>query len=261
MKESESKKKFLKYAVKTEKQRSKLSNFYRKHLMSPLWGFLVEFFLRYIDYKKYENVVKVDLWDETVARFTDVRKTILVYLKPKRLYYIEFVKEFCDRFHELYHMKNEFVINDNILNWPFKRESLEAIIDVSTSDHLDARDFSVLMKKYYKSLKKDGYIFLLHLNREYFNMKNFLKGETDYPTYTRNEKDIDKVIKDNGFEIISKRFYFPFLFDPYFASQEIYFRTLFLLHLVLGNLIFYIITYIFNSRKTNIFIGYLLKKE
>jgi hypothetical protein len=260
MKKSKDKIAFFNYALKTEKNRISTSIFYRKNLMSPLWGFLVEYFIRFIDFKNYQNIVKLDLWDETVAKFTDIRKTILFRLKPKRLYYIEFVKEFCTRFKTLYHSKNEVVINDNILNWPFEKESLDAIIDVSTSDHLNLQDFDTVIGKYSNSLKRNGYLFLLHLNEEYFNIKNFLKRETGYPTFARDENTIDAIIRKHGFAIIKKRFYFPFLLDPYFSSQELYFRILFIGHLILGNLIFYLITYLLPFKKTNIFIGYLIKK-
>lgn len=260
MKEQETKAIFLADALRSEKEMTKTHRFYKKHLINHYWGFLVEYFLRFIDDVPYENVVKLDLWDETVAMFTKIRENILKHLKPKRLYYIEFVKEFCDRFKRLYKTKNEKVINDNILNWPFEKNALDAIIDVSTSDHLDSRGFDKLIGEYHRSLRKGGYVIMLHLNKEYFNIKDFLKEEADFPTFPRDEKTIDAILRKKGFKIVSKKFLFPFLLDSSSRSSSIYSKMLLLSHQIFGNITFYMINEIITSKSQNIMIGYLIKR-
>jgi len=254
----ERKRLFLRFG--NEYEETSVQNFYRYHVVNPYWGFMIKYFLRYIDCKPYDKVMKLDLWDETVAMFTDIRKNIIKFLKPKKIYYIEFVKEFCNLFKKMYNSKNEVAINDNINNWPFGNCIFDAIIDISTSDHLNLKEFKKFIADCQKTLAPGGYLVLLHLNKNYQNMGNFLNVETKYINYPRSDKLIEKIVQENGLKIIKKKYFLPYLFDTSLISLHFYMRMHLFFYKIFNQLYFYLISTLLGSRQLNIFVCYLIQK-
>lgn len=262
MKTADRKNLFL-HLAKGSAEETAISKFYREQLVNKIWGFFIEYFLRYIDYKPYERVIKLDLWDETVMGFTDIRKNILRFLKPKNMFYIEFVREFCENFRKNFATKKETMICEDIRNWPFKGEFFDAIIDVSTSDHLTVNEFKSLIKDYRRTVKENGYIVLLHFNKNYFNIKNFIKTEGDPELfYTLNHKTVEKIIEENDLQIMKKTHIAPFILDTSLRTSEFYYRFLLLCYLLIGRLSFYLFTEFFSKyEKLNIMTAYLIKRR
>lgn len=254
---------FLNEAIKFEKsKKTRHYKLFKKYLYSPLWAFIISKMLRYIDFKKYDKVVKLDLWDEAVTFHPDVRKTIIKMLKPKKLYYIEWVKEFCFNFSK---KKGNFehIINGNVIEWPFKDNSLDVIIDLSTLDHLKKEEIKKTLKEFYRSLKKGGFLVFVYANKEYINVKEFFKFE--FYTNPLYPNEIKKIIKEIPFKIIYEDFSFPVIFDSKFSPLSVYFMAflswLFLYRVKLLSLFFYAIDKFFNKyEKINVFSCFLLTK-
>jgi SAM-dependent methyltransferase len=254
---------FLKKAKDSWKKRPillKAMRYYRKWIIERDWEAILTLLLRYIDYKKYKTVVKLDLWDEVVL-FAPLRKEIIKKLKPDKLLYIDFVKEFSIKFNKIYNSKNEIPIVGDIKNWPFKDNSIDVIVDMSTSDHLKLKDFKKLIGEYKRTLKPGGFLLLYHLNNEYYFIKKYLSRETSFPTYPRSPTTIETILKKNNFEIVRKFYLFTFLTSSALEMSEIWRRAQFILSLFIGKNSFYLFHLIFGGEKLSSMLGYLVRKN
>lgn len=233
---------------------------YYKKLIERDWEAILALLLKYIAYKNYRVVVKLDLWDEIVL-FAPLRKEIIKKLKPTKLLYIDFVKEFSIKFRKLYRSKKEISIVGDIKNWPFKDNSIDVIIDMSTSDHLKLKDFKKLMREYKRTLKPGGFLLLYHLNSEYFFIKKYLAREAKFPTYPRASKTIERILAKNGFEIVKKFYLFTFLTSSALEMSKIWRRVQFIFSLFMGKYAFYLFHLLFGGRKLSSMLAYIIRKK
>lgn len=237
----------------------KAIGYYIRGIRDRYWESIMSLLLKYIAYKNYRVVVKTDLWDEVILR-DPIRKEILNELKPKRLLYIDFVKEFSMMFKKIYKSNKEIPIVGDIRDWPFKENSIDVIVDVSTSDHLRLKDFKKVIREYKRALKPEGFLLLYHLNSEYFFIKKFLAREAKFPTYPRASRTIEKILMGNGFEIVKKFYLFSFLTDSALEMCELWRRILLILSLFMGEYSFYLFHLVFGGRRLSAMIGYVIRK-
>lgn len=228
---------------------------------NDIWRSSALYFLRYLDFKKHDKILKLDLWDETIADFLSIRNSLITILKPEQIYYIEISKLFCKKFKKKFNSNFEYPTNGNIINLPFKNNSLDVVIDVSTSDQVQDKEFAGVIAELNRVLKRGGYLILFCLNNEYFNIENY-KKQFNFTRYSGNIEQIEYILRENNFKTIKKRYFFPFIVDTGFISSVFHIRFLFLLSKLFGDCLYIFLQFLpsVGSKNNNSIIGYLIKK-
>ena len=172
---------------------------------------------------KKSIALKVDLWNETVEQ---TREFSEIYKKAKfgKIIFCEINKELCKLYKK---KKGEFVINGDILFLPIKSNSLNVILDISTSDHFPLKKFQNILKEYSRVLKPNGLLILFHENKDYYLINELNKDRPlSIPYYPRKDITIEKLLL-NYFKIRRKVFLFSLIFDPFLGSLlRVIFRIL-----------------------------------
>jgi SAM-dependent methyltransferase len=198
-------------------------------------------------------VLKTDLWNEVIATHRSLTEPLQA-VKPKRIIYIEREKELCKIFSQ--NNKKSEIINGDISRIPLKEESVDVVIDISTSDHLPIHKFKRCIREYRRVLKKGGKLILFHFNKDYFNVKYQKRIEEKIlPSFPRKDEEVENIIKKTGFCIHWKGFLIHCLDDTLVGLMVLFSLKLFKL-----DRLYDFISYRLNSRLLSLQIGYLCHK-
>ncbi len=107
---------------------------------------------------KHINLLKTDLWNEGIRTEREVLNS---YQNNKRfnLYGMDVSRLTCN----LAHGKNKKIniIQGSIRNLPFRAGFFDAVLDLSTLDHVPENEVSGIIQEYKQVLKKDGILVLI----------------------------------------------------------------------------------------------------
>ena len=111
------------------------------------------------------SLLKTDLWNEGVEYQRDILGRYQNY-KNFNLYGIDISLVVCS--HARSKIKNIYVIQGDIRNLPFKNNSFDILLDLSTLDHIPENQIIDVLQEYKRVLKKDGILVLIFWYNSFF---------------------------------------------------------------------------------------------
>ena len=155
------------------------------------------------------SLLKTDLWNEGVEYQRDILGR---YQNRKNfnLYGIDISPVVCS--HARSKIKNIYVIQGDIRNLPFKNNSFDILLDLSTLDHIPENQIIDVLQEYKRVLKKDGILVLIFWYNS-FSVKYILRARESVTQYYFSLKVKNNVKK--RFDIIEEYCIGTLLCIPY----------------------------------------------
>jgi len=144
---------------------------------------------------KIGNVLKTDLWNEGVEPERDV----LSHFDMPNLVGMDISKLVCLKAHK--RLQELRVTQGDFRQLPFKGQSIQAIIDLSTIDHVSESDAARVIQDYTRILSQDGVLFLAYAQNTPFACMYWGNMEG---VYVFNASTIGKELRKH-FDIIEDR--------------------------------------------------------
>jgi len=176
----------------------------RAHIWKSI---LSRIFSEYADRAKTESgtILKTDLWNEIVDKNKDFTEDMNNTFSPESIIYVEKNEEFCKKF---LCDKNCEVVNSSISDIPLNSESIDLILDISTSDHLEEEDFKRAISEYSRILKLNKHMIVLHNSYNYIPFYFVRKYLKKFDIYPRKAESIEEILIENKFDILDKKYAF-----------------------------------------------------
>jgi ubiquinone/menaquinone biosynthesis C-methylase UbiE len=151
------------------------------------------------------------------------------FFDPEQIFFIDIDKKLIKNAKNninYFRFKKAFFLNADVAAMPFKKNTFDLIVDFSTIDHINNENMKNAFEEIYRTLQKDKYLIIFHLNSEYFNIKRWnaiYKKQNKFPSFYRS---IDNLLQIVGKKIkpIEKGYCMPFFSD---ATLSIHYKFLF----------------------------------
>lgn len=169
--------------------------------------------LKYVNLKSKTNILKTDLWNEGIEYQRDILGKYQSY-ENFNLYGIDISHIVCSCAKS--RVKKIHVACGDIRNLPFKDNSFDMILDLSTLDHIPENQVMDVLQEYKRVLKKDGILVLIFwYNSLLVKVRRYIKRERESNTqYYFSLKSIKNNVKDL-FDIVEEYCIGTLLCVPY----------------------------------------------
>ncbi|MCD6483310.1 MAG: class I SAM-dependent methyltransferase [Candidatus Aenigmarchaeota archaeon] len=256
---------YTKYYLKRKKSRRDYEIIYR--VISCLYYYIFGHtfgIVRSLYQMKRPVVMKFDVWEEVNPIMYETRhvtEMIRENFRPSKVLYIDIEKKLVRYAKEVLiteKIDDAILLNGDIRTLPLKNNSLDIIVDFSTTDHLNDRDFLKTISEVYRVLKNGGVYIIYHLNKDYILIDEWNEAVMEglIPSFPRKIDFVINLLKDIGFEIIYSRYLWSFMFD----SNLVWMYVL-SIHRHLFRILPKIIKFrFFNSKRMNLFFVIIAKK-
>src|SRR3989344_480242 len=161
--------------------------------------------------KRRIRIFKCDLWNEGI----DLQRNILAHIKgqSREIHGADISYLTCKKAKK--NTRGITAANCSITYLPYRQESFDVLLDMSTSDHLPARDMGDAFKEYRRVLNKEGIaviifdwwgffwkIYFLYLHRMKKRDDTFFKGSKVPSRYIHPIGFMKKTLAKAGFSIL-----------------------------------------------------------
>jgi SAM-dependent methyltransferase len=152
------------------------------------------------------RTLKTDLWNEGI----DIRRDILTLFDSNRrfsLYATDISEVTCRRAKK--RLKNTAVVNADIRRFPFRNESIDIILDLSTIDHVTPDEISKVISEYHRALRDQSLLLLFFWHEGMFlKLLRKLKPPSDcevapYRYYLRID-EMRTLLRSHGFDLLNE---------------------------------------------------------
>jgi len=150
-------------------------------------------------------ILKTDLWNEGVECERDLFTRVSKIHIKKRLIAVDVSPKICNLGKKKLNDKAE-VVCSSVTNPPFKNQSFDFILDISTIDHLPTEQTKLVVERYRSILKDGGILLIVFDSGLNFAMEMYHRVylRKIYPEWTLNPLEVRGLIQTLGFKILEE---------------------------------------------------------
>jgi len=153
------------------------------------------------------NMLKTDLWNEGVEYDRDILTEASKIRIKKRLFAMDVSPKICSLAKKRLNNRVEVeIVCASLTNPPFKNQSFDFILDISTIDHLPAEKTNLVIKGYRSVLKDWGALLLIFDSGLNFAMEMYHRFylRKIYPEWTLVPSKMRTLLQILGFDILEE---------------------------------------------------------